>query len=335
MIDIAGPHLTSLPSEARRPDWIQEELGKLGDHPDIELIQPGDLSSYENIPRFRVRDGHTLNDTAIDLTYYQYTFENWPLFAELRDASNLPNLAYQIGFPGTLQLPMFAFGNPNPLNGFRYRDPFKRAYQREVDKIWEDSTIAGPPGSEKNQDLIWQIEFPAEVGGMDKAPGFMQPLSNPFAARFFARGIVEQVSGLPEGARVVLHACNGDLKHEGFSHPRSAELITILINEIVKQWPIGRTLEGVHFPFASGKEQPSLEPAYYRPLGKLALHNTDTRFIAGFVHENATYDQQQMTRDMIEQALGQQVDVAPACGLGRRELVVARDLVQRCVRLVS
>ena len=45
--------------------------------------------------------------------------------------------------------------------------------------------------------------------------------------------------------------------------------------------------------------------------------------IAGFVHENQEIAVQRLVRDEIEGLVGRQVDVASACGLGRRSVEAA------------
>jgi hypothetical protein len=60
-----------------------------------------------------------------------------------------------------------------------------------------------------------------------------------------------------------------------------------------------------------------LDPAFYRPLADLRLPET-TRFIAGFLHEGRSIEEARHILGLVEFAYGGTVDVAAACGLGRR-----------------
>jgi hypothetical protein len=346
MLGIAGQHLVSLPSgETRRPNWIAsdgEDLDRLLEHPDLRILadrEDPDPDDYlGNRWKVTVKEGHKLNPNKIELHYSQHTHDAWTDFSRLRDEFRLPDLSLQVGLPGTLQDPMFAFRRKNTLrtlvNGFRYRKPFEIALQKQVETIWNDPEI-GSPGKDKTKEIMWHIEVPAETGGMDKMPKGVQPVTNKLIAPILARGIVRQVAGFPEGSNVIIHTCKGDWERRAFSNSSTA-LIASLVRSIISQWPQGRTLDGIHFPFAAGDIAPSLDESHYKALSGLSdILPEHTRFIAGFVHEGLTQDEHFRVRDLIERNLGRRVDIAGACGFGRVKRGVARRLAKMSVALAA
>ena len=74
--------------------------------------------------------------------------------------------------------------------------------------------------------------------------------------------------------------------------------------------------------------------AAYRSLGRLELP-AGSRLVAGFVHEDPTIESLETRLATIETARRSPVDVATACGLGRRSPQIADELIQRCVHLAT
>jgi hypothetical protein len=332
-----------MPSEYRRPGWITEDLElQATQNPNVRLLEPHEDPDPEDYLQERwkmaVKDGHALNPDEIPLTYYDYTKSNWAAFSKLRQEYSMPDLPYQVGLPGTLEDPMFAFRRKSTtqslVNGFRHRKPFEIALQRQVDQIWEDQTI-GDPGKDKLKELKFQVEVPAEIGGMDKMWDWVQPGTNLALAPILGRGIVRQVAGFPQGSDVIAHPCKGDWKRNAYDEASTALIVT-LAKSIIHQWPEGRNLDGIHFPFAAGNIPPSLKASHYTALGRLAkVLPQETRFIAGFVHEGLTPRQHFDIRNRIEDIMQRPVDIAAACGLGRVSLETARHLTQQSIELVT
>lgn len=97
----------------------------------------------------------------------------------------------------------------------------------------------------------------------------------------------------------------------------SARPLVTLANTLAAMWPDRQRLEYIHTPFAAAEQPGSLDPSWYEPLADLDLPD-DTRFVAGFVHEDLDIDQLREVQALIEDHAGQEVDVAATCGLGRR-----------------
>jgi hypothetical protein len=124
------------------------------------------------------------------------------------------------------------------------------------------------------------------------------------------------------------------MNHKALVGMKNMGPVVALATAIVKSWPSGRDLEFMHAPFAGASQPPPLEPAYYAPLRRLELPRS-TRFIAGFVYEHQSLEEQRRILALIESALGRPVDVSAACGLGRRSPEEALSSMQRARSLAN
>ena len=300
-----------------RGNWIGRLIESLRLHPDLELVREGDWSDYESTPAFKVRSGHRFE--AVELDYYKAFEESWPEFQKARVELGRPDLSFQVGIPGPIDIAFAAFGF-NPISGFRYSRPFEDAAIAQISRIHEQA------GSE----VVYQIEIPIELEIAIRMPSPIRGLG----VRWLARRILRVVERAPEGTRWGFHICVGDMNNEAFSKLSDSKPSVLLANALVDQFPAGRKLEFVHMPFAHGSIPPTSEEAFYEPLTELSLPD-DVRFIAGFVHERQDLATQQGIRELIEDRIGHPVDVAAACGLGRRDLAQAEANLELCRRLVE
>lgn len=178
--------------------------------------------------------------------------------------------------------------------------------------------------------VVFQLEVPAALIAVASAPAVLRaPLAD-----VLARLVVRQVSRAPEGTRFGLHLCLGDMGHKAKLQLRSAQPLVVLADALQRHWPRGRRLDFVHLPMSGGDEPPSTDPAFYAPLSSLPLAPT-ARLVAGYAHEDQALGEQLVVRDLIEQAVGHPVDVATACGLGRRTPGQAAAAVDRMQALRS
>jgi len=287
-----------------RGNWIGRIIESLRSHPDLEVKREGDWSDYDETPVFAVRRGHSFD--AVDLDYHRHFVDSWGEFEEVRRRLGRPDLALQIGIPGPIDLAFAAFGF-NPIEGLRHAAPFEEATVRDIEKI---HATAGDK-------VVYQLEIPIEVEIAIR----MRLLGGPGIA-WLARRILRVISASPEGTRWGFHLCVGDMNHRAFSRLDDATIPVRLANALARRFPEGRRLEFVHMPFAHAVDPPSTDESFYAPLRALDLDGT--RFVAGFVHEGQDTDAQRSIRDTIERIVGHPVDVAAACGLGRRDLEHAR-----------
>ena len=91
--------------------------------------------------------------------------------------------------------------------------------------------------------------------------------------------------------------------------------------------PSAHKLVYMHYPLAEAAQPPPTAANYYQPLRDIRLP-ANTHFVAGFVHEKLSRDDNARILAAIEQARGRAVDVACSCGLGRRTPADAGRLLE-------
>lgn len=298
-VDRLGDALPYLPDgeTGERRNWIVPMVEALRAHPDLELVKDGDWSDYDKLPRVRVRPGHRLYGASIDLGIAAAARQAQPEFAALRGDG--PR-RFQVGIPGDIDLAMFSFGPTGPV---RHRRPFTEAL---VGTMHEVSAAYG-------DDVVFQLEIPAELVLLARAPARARPA----LAAVVARQLAALAQGAPAGARFGVHLCLGDMNHRALGRVADAGPLVTLSNAIADRWPQGRTLHFVHLPLAAADDPPVDDPAFYRPLSGLRL-GPGVAVLAGFAHEDQDVPTQFRIRRMIEDAVGSPVGISTSCGLGRR-----------------
>jgi hypothetical protein len=318
-----GGHLRTVPDgeTGSRQNWIQGLMESFRDHPDLEVKHAGRWTDYKDILTFRIRRGHQFTADGLDLGYLRHFEDSWAEYERRRSAfanggGGVPR--FQVGIPGDLNLSVFTFGGP--LHGLRQRHVFRDATLRDVHAIHQRVGDA----------VVYQIEVPFEQVGMTMAPSFVH---GP-AASFLAGGLIRLAQEAPEGSRWGIHLCLGDMNHRALGRLTDTRAIVALSNALVRGWPAGRPLDFIHAPLAAANEPPPLDVAFYEPLRNLRLP-ADTRFIAGFVHDDRSLDEQRELLHRLEALVGRPVDVASSCGLGRRTREDALAALDRTAELVS
>lgn len=304
-----GPHLRWLPDGETGPrrDWIVHLIDSFRAHPDLELKRDGQWTDYDDVPVFRVRDGHTLTATALDLGYASAFEHGFPVFARLRAEHNRPDLAFQVGIPGDFDLALFTFGPSGP---FRHRAPFREATLAEIAAIH----------SRAGDEVVFQIEVPAELIFVARMP----PPAQPAMAAYLARGITSLAGAAPVGVRFGVHLCLGDMNHRALARMRDVRPLVQLANAIAARWPSGRPLEFVHAPLAAAAEPPPNQRRFYQPLEELRL-DPSVALVAGFIHEGLSLKANRALHQHLGELLDRPVGVATTCGLGRRDPAAALE----------
>ncbi|HEY9410349.1 MAG TPA: hypothetical protein VIP77_12275 [Jiangellaceae bacterium] len=319
-LDLVGDRLALLPDgeTGERFRWITHIVDSLGDHPDLEVVTKGDWSDYDHISKLRVRRGHRLDGTTLDFGHVKAFEESYPVFTALREQSGRPDLTFQVGVPGDLDMALFTLG---PIKAFRHRRAFATATLAEIRAIHAQAGDA----------VLFQLEVPVELVFVAKMP---RPAQKAMAA-FLARGLVDLVKPAPAGARFGVHLCVGDLGNKALGKlGNDVGPLVALANAIVSRWPHGRPLEFVHAPFAAGDEPAPTSADFYRPLDGLRLP-PQVRFVAGFVHEGQGPAEHEQILRTIESSVGRRVDVASACGLGRRSHEAAEASMRRAAEVAA
>ncbi|GAA2211739.1 hypothetical protein GCM10009850_071990 [Nonomuraea monospora] len=318
--EVAGPFLRSLPDgeTGERSRWIVNVIDGLRDHPGLELVKDGDYSSYDSRPLFKVRRGHRLTPDSLRLGYANVARESYTVFRQVRAEHGLPEVSFQVGLPGDFDLAYFAFGAAGAV---RLRGVVRAALAREI------AEIAAWGG----QDVVFQIEVPGELVLVEGLP---RPL-RAAAARALVRGLVKQAVVAPSGTRFGVHLCVGDLGNKALRPLGSASALVALVKALLRYWPQGRPLEYVHVPLAAGDQPPPLDENFYRGLSALAGMPSRVRFVAGLAHEGQDAGEQRAILERVERLLERPVDVASACGLGRRSPQDARRALERAAALAE
>ncbi len=283
--------------------WCTPVIEKLRANPDVEMLQDGDWSDYEHVAKWRVRDGHTL-DAANLRMHYALAFRNsYPSFVFLRESHARADLRFQVGIVAPIDLAIYAFGEA------AFADP-------SILEAWQIATLRdiAEIHAEARDDVVFQLETVVALIAIAQAPDDAQPT----VAAQMAETMLDTVRRSPAGARFGIHLCLGDFHHTAYGAMRDVRPLVLLANAIAAGWPDDRVLEFIHAPFAAAKEPPIEDESFYEPLRDLALPD-DTRFIAGFLHESLDTQAHRELLDRIERLAGRQVDVAAACGLGRRD----------------
>jgi hypothetical protein len=331
-INAVGPLLFALPDgevgektaafpRGTRSSWVNFAIESL--HADTEnwrvVREPvrGPDGWPANYTSFQHLEGrHSPEELAnrVHFGYDKYFHSSYATFKKLRAERGLNALKFQMGVPTGAGLG-FAFATPE--EGLRYRDvTFNTVLAREV-----NAALA-----EAGDDMIVQIEVPPELFFAYQFPDMVEILS--------LAPIFDLLGKLTPGAQVGIHLCLGDFHHESILHPGTLNTMVDFANRIVKGWPAQHKLVYMHFPFAEGSIPPTTDAAHYEPLAGVHLPS-DTRFIAGFVHEDRTLGELKSILGAIEAIHGHRVDIATSCGLGRRSPEVANTLFKSMTELAN
>jgi len=124
------------------------------------------------------------------------------------------------------------------------------------------------------------------------------------------------------------------MNHKSLGRMQDISPAVLVANELVGVWPLDRPLEFIHVPFAAAEEPPTFERPFYERLRELRIP-ASTRFVAGCIHETLSPERQVELLRLIESRAGREVDVAAACGLGRRpDVSQAWDAMEKALLLV-
>lgn len=321
-LDALGPRLFSLPDgeigektaefpTGIRSSWVNLAIEKMtADTENWRVVRepvrgedgfPVDYGSFQHLEAL-----HPLEEmaTRVEFGYDNYFRQSYPVFKQLREEHDLPNLRFQLGIPTGSALG-FAFSSPE--EGMRYREMFNTVLAREVNTARQ---IAG-------DDVIIQIEVPPELYAAYHYPDMIDVLA--------LAPIYDLLSKIEAGTQIGMHLCLGDFHNQSINHPDTLNSMIDFSNRLVDGWPQQHQLKYIHYPLAEGSVPPTLEMDYYTPLKDIRLPDS-AQFIAGFVHEKRTLAENKAILDTIEKARGSQVAVACSCGLGRRTPEVAEQL---------
>jgi hypothetical protein len=299
-----APHLDRMTDgeTGDRHLWVTPPLDTFRVNPDVEMLHDGGWTDYDDTARWKVRDGVTLNPDNIGLRYALAFQGSFAAFKALRHRFGRDDLRFQVGIPAPVDLAIYGFGDA-ALADPSILDACTAATTREIAKVAADG----------GDDVAFQIETVVALVAVAQAADDAQPET----ATQMAQTLVDVARRSSEGTSFGIHLCLGDFHHKAYGNMRDARPIVLLANAVAAAWPQGRRLVYVHAPFAAAAEPPIAEESFYEPLADLDLGD-DVRFIAGFLHESLDLEAHRELLARIERLTGREVDVASACGLGRR-----------------
>jgi hypothetical protein len=330
-LDVLGPALFCLPDGevgdktpafplGNRIAWVVYAIEQLTqDTTSWQVVkepirgQDGMATGYDQFQKLKPRHSPRQMPDHVQLGYDVFFRRNYPIFCQLRERYELPNLKFQMGVPTGFAMG-FAFANP--VTWLRYTYAFNTVIAREV-----NAALA-----EAGSDMIVQIEVPPELYAAYKLPATLMRLA--------LLPINDLLGKITPGAQIGIHLCLGDFHNEALVHPKTLRKMVDFSNRLVQAWPTYHTLSYVHYPFAEGLVPPPTAASYYAQLNAVQLPPT-TRFVAGFIHEKRSVDDNRSILGNIENARGQLVDVACSCGLGRRTADTASALLDLTAQLAQ
>jgi hypothetical protein len=318
-----GPYLDRLSDgeTGLRSMSIAQTIEQFRVHPDVVQLKDGEPSSHDDTPRYALVHGRTLHAASIHLGYASAFRRSYPQFLVLRERYERPDLPFQVGIPNPMDLSIGVFG-PRAFSDYALTKPFVEATVREIREIISESGVA---------DIVFQHEAVLPLVALSRADAdIRQSLATQLAGPTLA---VTQAA--PDGTRFGLHLCLGDCYHEPYATIVDVAPWVLMANAVFRGWPARRTLEYLHAPFAGAADPPPDDVNFYAPMAELELPE-DVRFVAGFIHEDASSERNDEILGLIEVLLRREVDVAATCGLGRRTdpqqawdaMARARPLVQ-------
>ncbi|MEV5155686.1 hypothetical protein AB0K81_27715 [Streptomyces werraensis] len=300
-----------------RLNWFVPLAKDLMRLPHIRTSRTGEWTDYDDVDRLVLKRGHTLRVADIPLRMADWAEDGIASLDALGTPAT-PQLPLQIGIPGYLDIALFLFG---PVGMFSHATTFRFALARQIERI---AHFAGDR-------VVFQIETPAALVAVASAPTPLRAA----VADLMARCVLRQVTLAPRGSRFGLRLCPGDMGHKAKIRLRTAQPVVALANALTRRWPATHNpLEYLHLPLCGGSEPPTTAARFHTPLRRLS-HGPARTIVADIAHEDQQPDQQRAVRDRVEDALGREVDIATACGLGRRTPVQARRAVASMRRLLT
>ncbi len=313
-LDHLGPYLFSLPDgeigdktpefpKGNRIAWVIYAIERLtADRESWQIVkQPvrgedGMAVDYNGIQKLKPLRPPKEMAQYVNFGYDEFFRKSYPLFSSLRHERGLKGLKFQVGIPTGFAM---GFAHASQLNWLRYTNAMNSALAREMNRIV----------AEAGDDVIIQIEVPPELYAATMLPGPLMALA--------LRPILDLLGKITLGTQIGIHLCLGDFHNEALIHPKTLNKMVAFSNLLVSKWPSAHKLMYIHYPFAEGYVPPTTDASYYQPLKDVHLPAL-TRFVAGFVHEKLSRDDNVKILDAIEKARGHSVDIACSCGLGRR-----------------
>ncbi|MBM7554562.1 hypothetical protein [Thalassobacillus pellis] len=300
-----------------RSAWAMVAIDQcIADDNHWEVIQKGKLGEngfpldYDTLYKVRPKHAPEVIGKHLNFHYHEFFERNYPIFQQLREDHHVRDLPFQVGVPTGMALVLHML-EEDQLN--TYYSLFNQRLAYEVNEIVR---IAG-------EDVTIQIEIPAETALVYQGQ-----------ADLAMESVLHLVRNIHPPVTIGIHMCYGDLNNTSLTHPLSLEPMVAFIHQLIDHWPRTHQLGYIHLPLAEGNIPPKLEKTFYLPLKKLQIPET-TRIVAGLVHERREIAELKAILATIETLCGRTIDVACACGMGRRSKATSMQLMEVTKQLLN
>lgn len=298
-----GAALTALPIDVD-PRWIIDWLTGLGAEPGLVTVRAGRSRDYEDMPYYRVAEGHVLSTEDVALRRVAQTADALIYADSLDTAGRTVPTRLQVGIPNPLDLALFAAGSPaDAQEWFPVMAQMVREEVTEIAQLWGDR-------------VQFQLETPAVLLRYHLTPRPDWPT--------LTDELVHQVADVLSSASSVpwvLHLCYGDLERHPLFEPEHLEAPVMFLNALLEECharDIAMPL--VHLPVAHGSAAPATSAEFFTALSRL---RRGIDVIAGVVAEDHPAASRTALALFTDALGGPVAGVAAGCGLGRRSRAAA------------
>jgi hypothetical protein len=277
-----------------RSGWSVWQRDVLSEHPDIELIAPGEDPVRPHLTiesTLKVRDGVNPADVHFgSLGYAKAATESYKVFAALRARGIIPDHARLLVAVATPFITPYAFF-PQDFEAIAPR--YEAAMRDELAAI-----VAAIPAD----DLAIQID------GVEPLYWDEDPFPN--ARESMIDRIARVVVDIPDEVELGIHLCYGDFKHQHRKQPRDLAFCVEIANALAAA--ISHPLQWVHVPVPIERD----DDEYFAPLDDLRL-DPDTELYLGLIHIRDGVDGAQRRIEAAQKVVSA-FGIATECGMGRR-----------------
>ncbi len=293
-----------------RREWVRRQIDRQADNPQLERVQEGEYTTYDDVPRYVVHEGVTLAASSLRLDYTSFVPYSRRVLQRVRDDYGRPDVPLQVGIINPFDTATMTMGFGD---GMRNVAPFAEATIDEAHKLAQMFR-------DKPDQLVVQLESPftmnaAVMGHKYPSRDSMVPL--------VAGWLRKVVANTPEELTFGVHLCLGDMSNKAYQGaPLTSGAIAVdAIKGVLDAWPESRALpKYIHFPIGGGDKPPLHDPAVYESLTPLRDIVPDSvLLVAGLAHERQSLEDQLRIRDLIEVATDRvgTLGIATACGIAR------------------
>ena len=96
-----GPHLERMTDgeTGLRAFWVTPTIVATPSNPDVNQLEVKSTGTYSTQGFYEIKPGVTMNPDNIEHPYFEAFEKNYPIFKQLRDEHNQPQISFQVGIP--------------------------------------------------------------------------------------------------------------------------------------------------------------------------------------------------------------------------------------------